>query len=118
MLLQLEGGVGALRGLARVLVDAAVPASVAELLGAASLFPLAKPGGGIRPLAVGEAFRRLTSRALCLQLRDSFREDLAPHQDAVALGAGCGIVRKSVAALAECSWGSTALRQSADIGRS
>ena len=54
-MLQVAGGVDDLRALSQLLVDANVPSVVADLLGGASLTPLAKPDGGVRPLAVGEA---------------------------------------------------------------
>ena len=101
VLLQCEGGTDALRGVAQAMIDGAVPPSALGHLGMASLSPLAKPDGGIRPLAVGEVLRRLAARAVCHQCQEAFRKDLAPHQFAVAVGAGCETIHKSVSALAE-----------------
>ena len=72
-----------------MLVDGWVPHDILSHLGTASLTPLAKPDGGIRPLAVGEFFRRFISRNLCLQFQNAFRENLRPHQYAVGIGAAC-----------------------------
>ena len=65
------------------------------------LTPLAKPDGGVRPLAIGEALRRLTARAICLQSRPRFSADLQPHQHAVSTSAGCETVHKCVTAMTE-----------------
>eukprot|EP00973_Karenia_brevis_P050268 6976389-Karenia_brevis.AAC.1 len=71
------------------------------MLGGAMLTPLSKPDGGIRPLAVGEALRRLTAKAICLQMSSAFHEDLKAHQYAVAVGAGCETVHKCVSAIVD-----------------
>ena len=55
----------------------------------------------MRHLAVGEALRRLTARAICLQLGSAFRAALAPHQHVVAVSAGCETVHKCVTVIAE-----------------
>jgi hypothetical protein len=41
------------------------PEGVAPWLGGAPLYPLKKKGGGVRPIAVGEVFRRLVSKCFC-----------------------------------------------------
>lgn len=101
VLLQLPGGVRPLLGVAQLLVDGNVPQPIVAHLGGAALTPLAKPGNGVRPLAVGETVRRLTARAVCSQCRDEFAEDLAPHQFAVGMPGGCEVVYKCVLAAAE-----------------
>ena len=77
-------------------MSATIPLEIVELLGAASLTPLAKPTEGIRPLAVGEVIRRVTARAVCMQAKDSFAADLAPHQFAVGLLGGCETILKCI----------------------
>ena len=88
-------GSGLLR-LCQLLVDGSVPEDVLELLASASLAPLAKPAGGVRPLAVGEILRRITARAVCMRAKDAFAADLVPHQFAVGLMGGCEAVLKSI----------------------
>ena len=61
----------------------------------------AKPQAKVRPLAAPDALRRLTGGTICSQLKQKFREDLSPHQFAVAVSAGCEVVQKCVSALAE-----------------
>ena len=41
-----------------------IPTSMASLLGSSRLIALEKPQGGVRPLAIGEGFYRLVSRAI------------------------------------------------------
>ncbi len=94
--LQLPGsGQGILR-VSQLLVSSSVPPDIVELLGAASLTPLAKPAGGVRPLAVGEVLRRITARAVCMQAKDCFANDLVPHQFAVGLMGGCEAILKCI----------------------
>ena len=50
-----------------------IPSSVARMLGTSRLVALQKPLGGVRPLAVGEAFYRLVSRAISMQIREDLR---------------------------------------------
>ena len=40
------------------------PAELAPTFGAATLVPLRKPDGGVRPIAIGETFRRLVGKSL------------------------------------------------------
>ena len=83
-----------------------IPASVARMLGTSRLVALQKPSGGVRPLAVGEGFYRLVSRAICLQIR----EDLSSHfqwQFGFAFRGGCEVANLGVRLLLESSptWG-------------
>ena len=45
---------------------------VAKLLSASRLIALPKSNGDVRPIAVGECVRRLTTKVLCLQKKESF----------------------------------------------
>ena len=96
VVLQLPEAQGHLHALCQLLVDGAVPGSVIEVLGAANMTPLAKGSGGVRPLAVGEVLRRVTARAVCMQCRDYFEEDLSPHQFAVGFAGGCEAILKFI----------------------
>jgi hypothetical protein len=52
------------------------------------LLTLAKPSGGIRPIAVGEVLYLLVSRTFCLQFNGAFIIHLSPHQFGVAIRGG------------------------------
>ena len=82
-----------------------IPTSVACLLGSSRLVAVQKPQGGVRPLAIGEGFYRLISRAICMQIR----EDLGGHfkwQYGFAFLGGCELVTLGVRLLLEStpSW--------------
>ena len=67
-----------------------LPQDLAPYLGAATLIPLRKPDGGVRPIAIGETLRRLVGKALLNtgpllgQLRN-----LAPLQCGVGISGAC-----------------------------
>ena len=60
--------------------------------------PLAKPSGGVRPLAVGESIRRLTAGAVCMQCRQQFGTDRGSHQYEVGMSGGCEAILKCITA--------------------
>ena len=70
------------------LANADVPAPVLEALARARLTALTKPGGGIRGIATGEAFRRLTSRVLARHFATQFDLATRPFQFALQTRAG------------------------------
>ena len=49
-----------------ILLAGKAPIEIAPWVAGAPLYPLKKKDGGVRPIAVGEIFRRLVSRAVCL----------------------------------------------------
>jgi hypothetical protein len=55
----------------------------------ASLCALNKKDGGIRPIAIGNCLRRLTSKLACFQSRNIVNSYLSPHQLGVATKLGC-----------------------------
>eukprot|EP00969_Alexandrium_andersonii_P313922 13868541-Alexandrium_andersonii.AAC.1 len=64
------------------------PSRVAEYVAGASLVALAKKGGGLRPVAVGEKLHRLVAKCLFSQVSDAARDRLAPLQVRVAVPGG------------------------------
>ena len=54
----------------------------------ARLFALEKSDGGVRPIAIGDVLRRWITKALCMQHKVAFQEDLSPLQFAVGTEAG------------------------------
>jgi len=61
---------------------------------------LAKPGGGVRPLAVGEAWTRLLGRALAARTSGRARDLLAPMQLGIGVRGGVEVAAHVVASAA------------------
>jgi hypothetical protein len=74
------------------LIAAKAPEEVAPYMAGASLIALQKSDPGkpldIRPIAVGEIYRRLTGKCVCVATVEKARERLQPHQVGVACPAG------------------------------
>ena len=62
-----------------------LPSETRELLCSARLFPLSKPAGGVRPIAVGEVLRRLAAKVLTARYQANVVARLAPLQVGVGL---------------------------------
>ena len=73
-----------------------VPESVIPFLCGAALCALLKKCGGIRPVAVGEFFRRLVSKIICKVERNNAAEFFMPLQVGVGVKGGSEIAVKSV----------------------
>jgi hypothetical protein len=87
-----EAGQRALRALTKLcnfLLSGQLPSEICHLLYGASLCALHKKDGGIRPIAVGNCLRRLTSKLACFQSRNIVNSYLSPHQLGVATKLGC-----------------------------
>ena len=88
VLLEDEEAFAHLTAMVNKLANADVPAPVLEALARARLTALTKPGGGIRGIATGEAFRRLTSRVLARHFATQFDLATRPFQFALQTRAG------------------------------
>jgi hypothetical protein len=78
-----EGGVlllKALVGIITLILEGRTPKSIYPLLFGATLIPLRKKSGGIRPIAIGCTIRRLASKCAVLHALNSVPHLLAPHQ--------------------------------------
>ena len=82
-----------------------IPAPVARMLGTSRLVALQKPLGGIRPLAIGEGFYRLVSRAICLRISEVLISHFLWQYGFAFLG-GCEVANLGVRLLLEStpSW--------------
>ena len=84
-----EGNLFNLTQVVTLLASGAAPLEVAPIVAGASLVALVKPDKGVRPIAVGEALRRLTSKCLCEVNKEKAREILLPDgQTGVAVPSG------------------------------
>ena len=71
-----------------VLASGQVPASLAPHLAGARLFAAQKKDGSLRPIAVGEVLRRLTSKCLSAATRQQAKSALWPLQVGVGVAHG------------------------------
>ena len=77
-----------LAGIVGTLLGGEVPEEVRPWISCAQLAALPKPGGGLRPIAVGETIRRLTAKAAMAAQGESIREALEPVQVGVGTPGG------------------------------
>ena len=77
--------------LLNVLAKGEAPATLAPFLAGASLTALPKKDDGIRPVAVGEVWRRLTAKFLCNTYKEQARSYFFPLQIGVAQPLGTEI---------------------------
>ncbi|CAI7855558.1 unnamed protein product, partial [Closterium sp. NIES-54] len=81
-----------LHALVNTMLGGKLPGSVANLLTASRLIALAKPGGGARPIAIGECLTRLAAKAALLIRREPVRDFFLPLQYGVAVPGGAEAV--------------------------
>ena len=96
----------ALEGLVRLvnlLCAGRAPPTILPFLCGASLLACNKKNGGLRPIAVGEVLRRLTSKCVSRAVQDDAIEILSPLQLGVGISVGCESIVHSVASLQEDS---------------
>ncbi|CAI7858801.1 unnamed protein product [Closterium sp. NIES-53] len=81
-----------LHALVNTILGGNLPAPVSDLLTASRLIALAKPGGGARPIAIGECITRLTAKAALAAMREAVRAFFLPLQYGVAVPGGAEAV--------------------------
>ena len=86
--LRSEAAFGLLYTLCQRIARGDTPALAARALAASRLLAFAKPGGGVRPIAIGEVLARLIGRAIALQTRGALARHLSPHQVGVGVKSG------------------------------
>ena len=72
----------------RILVRGEAPLELAPHLAGATLHAMPKGGDDVRPIAVGETWRRLAGKCLCSSLREAAAQNLWPLQVGVAVPLG------------------------------
>ena len=72
------------------------PAEVVPYLCGATILACQKKGGGLRPIAVGEVLRRLSSKCLSQAVQSDAFRSLTPLQVGVSVKAGCEAIVHSV----------------------
>ena len=79
---------GAVTLLCNKMLRGEVPAEVAPFLYGASLIAFSKPGGGVRPIAIGSTLRRVAAKATAFSFRPAAKAKLFPRQLGVAVPGG------------------------------
>ena len=90
-----RGGAAALAALTRLvntMVAGKVPATIAPYIFGGNLFALVKKAGGLRPVAVGDIARRLTSKCVARAVSGRAAQLLRPFQFGVGVRGGCEAV--------------------------
>ena len=75
-----------------MMLKGTLPKKTQTFVCGANLTALRKKDGGLRPIACGDVWRRLTGRCVCKDSADLFRQALAPHQFGVAVSGGTEIL--------------------------
>jgi hypothetical protein len=83
-----------------------LPACLAPYIASAPLTLLRKSDGRFRPIAVGEAERRLTSKLAMQGVRDDATKYLSPHQVGVGVANGAEAILHAVDFLINSDWSS------------
>ena len=69
-----------------------LPEIATKLLSSSRLIAIPKPNGDVRPIAIGECIRRVTSRAICVQMKNSFASFFCPIQHGVSTENGSELI--------------------------
>ena len=85
-----------LTSLCNLLARGDAPESFAQHLAGASLMALEKPGGGVRPIAIGEVLRRLVAKCFCNTFEKEAHTYLWPKQIGVAAPLGAEVGSQTV----------------------
>ena len=92
-----NNAIKALLGVVKLLCAGGAPPEVVPHLCGASLFACKKKGGGLRPIAVGETLRRLTSKCISRRVQAEAFQVLTPLQVGVGVPVGCEAIVHAVA---------------------
>ena len=97
-----------LKGVVNILAAGRAPPMIASFLAGGNLTALVKSKQGssldIRPIAVGEALRRLTGKCLCALVKSKASEFFQPHQFGVACPMGAEKIVHGLRACVEKHW--------------
>ena len=86
-------------GVINLLAAGRAPRSIIPFLCGASLLACQKKDGGLRPIAVGEVLRRLTSKCVVRAVQSEAVTILSPLQVGVGVSAGCEAIVHSLASI-------------------
>ena len=78
-----------------------LPPEIAQLMSSSRLIALSKSNGDLRPIAVGDALRRRTDRAICAQKKEAFADYFTPIQHGVSTQNGTELVAHHIGLMLE-----------------
>lgn len=81
----------AITNLINIILQGGVPTTFCPTFYGASLTALNKKGGGIRPIAVGNTWRRLVAKVVVARITPALVEHFSPHQLGVGIRGGAEI---------------------------
>ena len=96
-----ESALEGLVGVVNLLCAGRAPPAILPYLCGATLLACNKKNGGLRPIAVGEVLRRLTSKCVSRAVHTDAIEVLSPLQVGVGIPVGCESIVHSVVSLQE-----------------
>ena len=85
------------------IANGSVPVSIARLLSSARLIALPKASGDVRPIAIGEVFRRVTAKCICAQMKSEFSNFFSPLQHGVSTEGGTDLLLHHIQLLLEAN---------------
>ena len=94
-----------LRAVINLLLSGKAPVEVQNILAGARLTALAKPDGGVRPIAAGNIFRRIASKCACRLLQARIRATFGDEQLGVACRGGAEHIIHNMRNTVESHWG-------------
>ena len=92
-----------LTSICNLLARGDAPKPMAQYLAGASLMALEKPGGGLRPIAIGEVLRRLVAKCFCKTYEKDSHSYLWPRQIGVASPLGAEVGSQTVRQWLQCN---------------
>ena len=78
-----------------------LPEETIQLLSSSRLIALPKKSNDVRPIAIGEVFRRITAKTICMQKREDFSAFFAPIQNGVAIKGGSELLIHQIQVILE-----------------
>ena len=85
------------------IANGSVPVSIARLLSSARLIALPKASGDVRPIAIGEVFRRVTAKCICAQTKSEFSNFFSPLQHGASTVGGTHLLLHHIQLLLEAN---------------
>lgn len=84
-----------------LLLSGGIPSELSTFICSAPVYPLNKKDGGIRPIAVGEIWRRLTSKVAMFAVKGDMADLLTPLQCGVAIRSGTDGILHSISQIVD-----------------